>query len=238
MAAFGVHAHVGTTASPKSKTIALHVPSKNKDKSTNKHKKRKNHKDCNNKTMRQIEANDSDLPLSNNAFIPCHRQAVYLGQIISCDLKDDYHLRTRISKATQIFGALKQRLLGNNQVWRQVKRVVFEAMILPTLLDGIESCVVSQRLMDELTSAFHRMVRGALRITPYTQRKYKLTSETLLGRLGLHPLHYYVDLKVLGYAGHVERMDKTRMPKRIRDGQLLGPRKVGGQFKNHKSFVQ
>ena len=111
-------------------------------------------------------------------------------------------------------------------------------MILPTLLDVIESCVVSQGIMDEMTSAFHRMIRAALRITPYTQRKYKLSSEALLKRLDMAPLHHYIDMKVLGYAGHIERMCNMRMPKKIRDGVLPGPKKKGGQYKTHHTFLR
>ena len=60
----------------------------------------------------------------------------------------------------------------------------------------------------------------------------------LLDRIGLKPLHYYVDLKILGFAGHVERMGPERRPKRIRDGTLSGPKLSGGQYKTHHQTVE
>ena len=116
--------------------------------------------------------------------------------------------------------------------------MVFESMILPTLLDGIECCVVTQLALDELTTVYHRMVRASVHVSPYTQRKWKLTSEVLLERLDLHPLHHYVDMKVLGYAGHVERMGPERRPKRLRDCLLEGPKLSGGQYKTHHQTVE
>jgi hypothetical protein len=36
------------------------------------------------------------------------------------------------------------------------------------------------------------------------QRQNRITPDTMLLGLGLQPLHYYVDLKTLGFAGHIE----------------------------------
>ena len=95
------------------------------------------------------------------------------------------------------------------------------------MLDGIECCVISATTRNEMTSKYHQWVRSCCRVTPHTQRKYRLTSEHLLQRMKMQPLHYFIDLKQLGYAGHVQRMSKTRMPKRINDAHLEGPRKTG-----------
>jgi hypothetical protein len=46
-------------------------------------------------------------------------------------------------------------------------------------------------------------------------------------------LEYYLDWKVLGYAGHVERMDENRIPKQLRDAVPFGKKKVGGQSKSY-----
>ena len=92
--------------------------------------------------------------------------------------------------------------------------------------------------MDELTTTCHRMVRSALGISPGVQRVRRWTSEMMLRRLGLQPLHYYVDLKVLGFAGHMQRMPAHRLPQLIRDSTLPGKRKRGGQHKTHAKFLR
>ena len=106
-----------------------------------------------------------------------------------------------------------------------------ETMVLPTLLDGIECCAVTKKSMDDMGSMYLRFVRSALRITPHTQRKLRLSSEALLRKLGVKPLHYYLDWKVLGYAGHVERISPNLLTKTIRHSNLCGTRQVGRPFK-------
>jgi hypothetical protein len=144
----------------------------------------------------------------------------------------------RMSKATQLFGALRKNFLGSKDVWVKVKSRVSQSMMLPALLDGVGCCMLARVMMGELTTTCHRMVRSALGITPMLQRQNRITSDTMLLRLGLQPLHYCVDLKTLGFAGHIERMNSTRLPKLMRDSALPGPRKRGGQHKTHLKFVQ
>ena len=109
--------------------------------------------------------------------------------------------------------------------------------MLPTMLDGIECCALSKKGVEELTTVHHRMVRSSVHVTPFTQRKYKLTSEELLSRLGLHPLHHCIDLKILGCAGHIERMDERRLPRMLRDGDMVERNAPGGQHKSHAKTV-
>ena len=71
-------------------------------------------------------------------------------------------------------------------------------------------------------------------MTRHTQRKYRVTTEEMLERFGMQPLHYYLDWRILGYAGHVVRMDESRLPKIIRNTKLQGKRKAGAPRKTHK----
>jgi hypothetical protein len=74
-------------------------------------------------------------------------------------------------------------------VWRIVKAKIMTTMVIPTMLDGAECCTITARRMKEMESLYLRMVRSCLGVTTYTTRKYKMTNETLLGRLGVNPLH-------------------------------------------------
>jgi hypothetical protein len=160
------------------------------------------------------------------------REVKYLGHIISSNLTDDAHLQSRMGKAAQVFGALRPNLFARKEVWNIVKAQTLETMIIPTLLDGAECCAITTSTMMEMESLYLRFVRTCLRITPHTQRKYRLTSEVLLKRLGVKPLHYYLDMKMLAYAGHVARMPSHRLPKIVQTCVLQGPQRLGRPFKN------
>ena len=211
---FGLKIHVGTEDSPESKTVCIFFP--------------------HNETERKKQ-NTEPIQLTNGAFIPCVDKAVYLGQTITSNLSDATHISVRSSKGAQIFGALGPNLLRCGYVWKDVKRLIFESMIIPTMLDGVECCVLTAGMMDEMTTIYHRLIRSALHVTPFKQRKEKLTSEALLQRIGLHPLHHYVDLKTLAFAGHIQRMGKDRLPKIVRDGYLEGKSTPG---RGHKTLAQ
>jgi len=162
----------------------------------------------------------------------------YLGHIITSNLMDDAHLRSRMGKAAQVFGALRSNVFARREIWNVVKVQVLETMIIPTLLDGAECCAITANTMTEMESLYSRFVRTCLRITPYTQRKYRLTSEVLLRKLGIKPLHYYLDLKMLGYAGHVQRMRPDRLPKIIQNCDLQLPLRSGRKFKTVIDTIQ
>jgi hypothetical protein len=160
------------------------------------------------------------------------QEVKYLGHIITSGLTDEAHLHSRMGKAAQVFGALRPNLFARKEVWNVVKAKILESMIIPTLLDGTECCAISATTMSEMESLYLRFVRTSLRITPHSQRKYRLTSESLLKKLGVKPLHYYLDVKMLAYAGHVERMPPHRLPKIVQHCVLQGPQRLGRPIKN------
>jgi hypothetical protein len=61
----------------------------------------------------------------------------------------------------------------------------------------------------------------------YTTRKFQITNQMAHEKIGVGNLDYYLDLRVLGYAGHVERMGNERLPKILRDSYLELPQRKG-----------
>ena len=62
-----------------------------------------------------------------------------LGSMISSDLTDTPDITARIKAASQVFGALRQKVLGNSRVSALVKCRVYESAVLATLLHNSES---------------------------------------------------------------------------------------------------
>jgi hypothetical protein len=186
------------------------------------------------RSMHEIEVEEAPLVVHVDAekTINFVSSATYLGHVVTTDLLDNKHLQSRVSKASQVFGALGKDVFRNKKVWKSVKSKVLLSMIIPVLLDGVECCAVSAKMMAEMETSFHRFVRSCLHVTPFTQRQSRFTSENLLRKLGLQPLHYYMDLKILAYAGHVSRMPEYRMPKITTYGKLVENRRLGRPVKN------
>jgi hypothetical protein len=118
------------------------------------------------------------------------------------------------------------------------KKMVFEGMIIPTLLDGAEHWVVSADKKREPNTTFNSMVRSALRFTTCTTRKHRITSKELHGKVALENLDCYLDMRALGHAGHAQRMGPGRLSKQLRDSFLLRPQKRGRPHKTHNDQVR
>ncbi len=53
------------------------------------------------------------------------------------------------------------------------------------------------------------------RVTMLHTHAYRITSEGLQKRTGVFSLEHYLPSRTLLWAGHVSRMHKTRLPKRL-----------------------
>ena len=227
ISSFQVEVHKATTKEPKSKSVIIHFPATK---------------------QQELDMDKTPIQVNDNTQIHDDRQEqeyvnfvteyTYLGARITNTLRDDAEIRGRIGKATQMFGCLRKNLLASKDVNGEVKRTIFECMIVPTLLDGAEHWIVTAQMLQELQSAYNKMVRGALRLTTHTTRIHHITTEECHSKLHLHTLQHYLDWKVLAYAGHVQRMHTHRLPQLTRHAYTEGTKAVGGQRKTHDTQLK
>jgi hypothetical protein len=69
--------------------------------------------------------------------------SAHLGSYVHTELSDEEEMRTRTSKALGMFGCLRRHLLSSKDVWNEVKRKIVTGMLLPIVLDGAGTWVVS-----------------------------------------------------------------------------------------------
>jgi hypothetical protein len=217
MKTFKSRVHVATEENTMSKSIVVHYPANEED---------------------ILTTNKLWVNEDKTEWINFENGSPYLGSRIQASLKDDEEIRGRIKKASQMFGRLRKHLLGSKDTWKEVKRKVLIGMILPMLLDGAEHWVISANMLRELLSAYHIMIRGCARLSTFTTRKYRITTEEVLNMMGMEPLQYYIDWRILGYAGHVQRMPNSRLPKMMRDATIVGKGRIGAPPKSHKSQIR
>jgi hypothetical protein len=203
---------VASEANPVSKSVAVYIPAKSGGGQQH--------------TRIWVNAEETE-------WINYVNRSAYLGAYVTTDLKDEEEIRGRIQKALGMYGCLRKHLLASKDVWYTVKKKVLTGMILPIMLDGAESWVVSATAMKELRAAYNRIVRGCCRVSLYTTRKHRITSASLQARLGVGTLEHYLDWRILGYAGHVMRMADGRLPKLIMQGRIEGNGRVGAPPKTH-----
>jgi hypothetical protein len=169
--------------------------------------------------------------------------SIYLGSIIDSSLTSDADVNMRIESATSAFGALKN-VLTSLPVDLRVKGRIYNALLLSILFYGSEAWCLREDLFNRLRSFHNRCVHSMCRITMAHTMKHRITSKSLLERLGVGSFDSYYNRRLLRWAEHVARMPMDRMPRKFLTGWVEHARPVGcpkmtwGRTlnKEHKSY--
>ena len=93
--------------------------------------------------------------------------------------------------------------------------VAYETAVLSILLYGAESWCLTEHLYDRLRVFHARCLRCMCYVSLKHTREHRITTESLMLRLGVDAIDFYVARRQLGWAGHVCRMDFDRLPRRM-----------------------
>ena len=104
-----------------------------------------------------------------------------LGSTISNNGCFEDEIQRRMAKASASFGRLRQRLRNNHHVSMLVKGKMYRAIVLSTLLYGVEAWTVYRRQMKKLHAFMMRHLLSIMRITWMD----KVTNKEILERIGL-----------------------------------------------------
>ena len=155
----------------------------------------------------------------------------YLGSTISRDGSLDAEITARIAKATTAYARLNKRLWTNQNVRLNTKVSVYRAVVLTSLLYGCETWTPQRRHIKRLEKFHQCSLRKIARIRWF----HKVTNYEVLARCDISSIEsIIIDGARLRWAGHVVRMDNTRIPKALLYGRLAeGTSKRG----NHSTYL-
>ena len=105
-----------------------------------------------------------------------------------------------------------------------------ESGVLSVLLYGCESwCLTQKGMLTPLRNWHNKRIREMCRVTMHQVELHGITSVELQKRIGIWDLDYYVGRRTLQWVGHVVRMDKSRLPRRLLTAWVHEPRLEFGQ---------
>ena len=93
------------------------------------------------------------------------------------------------------------------------KKNAYEGLVLSILLYGCETWSLTKQQLNRLQMFHNRCVRAMCRVTMWHVREHRITQQSLESRIQLEPFQYYLARRRLRWAGHVSRMDFTRLPR-------------------------
>jgi len=140
----------------------------------------------------------------------------YLGSCLSsANLLED-ELSSCLAKASSAFGRLTQRVWNERGLKLDTKIAVYRAVVLSALLYGSESWTVYRRQVKMLEQFHQRHLRRILNI----RWQDRIPNVTVLQRAKLPSIETILLQTQLRWAGHVVRMEDSRIPKQLLFGVL------------------
>ena len=149
---------------------------------------------------------------------------VYLGSTLSRSANIDEEIAYRIARASASFGRLRDKVWDRRGLSIETKLKVYKAVVLPSLLYACETWTVYSRHAKQLNAFHMRCLRTILHI----KWQDKVPDTEVLQRAEMESIHATLMRSQLRWAGHVHRMDDSRLPKRLLYGELTqGKRSLG-----------
>ena len=159
----------------------------------------------------------------------------YLGSHISSNCHLDDELSYRVGQATRAYGRLSSKVFHNKNITLSTKIMVYNAVVLSSLLYGSETWTLYHHQTRMLESFHMRSLRRILGVS----WKQKVPNSEVLKRTSSVSLENILHRSHLRWLGHVIRMDDTRLPKQMLYGELSqGSRSVGRQLKRYRDESQ
>ena len=158
----------------------------------------------------------------------------YLGSTIQQDCSLDCEVNSRICKASTTFRSLSRVLWLQRKVRVSTKLRLFNSVILPTLLYGLETAVLLEPQIHRLESFTIRCLRTILGVSVWNKKRH-----TTIRKMAKQPrISTLLTQRRLRFLGHVSRMEDDRLPKQLLvSAPVGGKRQPGGQKKRWNDVV-
>ena len=174
------------------------------------------------------DADLSDISLGQEGvYIPVVDKFCYLGSWITRNGRDDVDVDARIVKAGAAFGALRKPVFRSLKISMHAKKLVYSRLVLPVLLYGSDIWCLTEKSLNKLRLFHARCIRAMCRVTLRHTRTHRITTGVLLERVGLPPIDNLVTVNLLRWAGHVMRMESSRLPRKLMTAWVREPRPRG-----------
>ena len=159
----------------------------------------------------------------------------YLGSVVNSSASLDNEIVNRISRASSAFGKLSTRLWKDRGISLKTKIAVYKAVVLTTLLYASESWTPYRNQIEQL-DVFHKR---CLRTICGFSLKDRVSNADLFSFCGISGIESFLIQSQLRWAGHVVRMDDSRIPKQLMYSQLdSGNRNVGRPWLRYKDKLK
>ena len=147
-------------------------------------------------------------------------QFKYFGSIIAANGGVEAYLGQRVNEGRRVSGALKG-VIKNGGLGMNVEEVLYEKVVGPTVLYGSELWGMKETERQKLNVFEMKCLRSMTGVSQLD----KVRNEVVSKRTGVRrKLAARVDMNVLRWSGHMERMDNENLLKKVMNIKVDGRR--------------
>lgn len=158
----------------------------------------------------------------------------YLGSIIENNGKIDKEINDRMGKTGRIYNMLKSTFLGKKEVPTKIKTEVVKKVVRPTIMYSSETWTLTEKHKSRLNAMEMRFLR---RIENKT-KKDRIRNDTYRHNLQMEPVTEKIGEGQLRWFGHVCRMPRDRITKRVYETRVPGKNKRGRPRKTWEEGIR
>lgn len=146
----------------------------------------------------------------NNINIETVTTFNYLGSIITNDGNIDTELASRMSRSNKLYYALKS-ILGKKEINKETKTKIYNTIILPTLTYASENWTIQKKHIGKLHAIEMKHLRKIAGKTKWDGVENKKIRDSIKQE----PITNKIKKRQLNWYGHMVRMDKNQIVKKI-----------------------
>lgn len=159
----------------------------------------------------------------------------YLGSILSARCTSEKDVENRIRAAHIAFGRLSHRVFRNKDLTLCTKLMVYQAVVISTLLYGCETWTMYRRDIKKLERFHQHKLRTIMNI----RWEDYITNVSVLEKAQLCSIEAFIIRHRLRWTGHIQRMNNSRLPRQILYSELsTGKRPRGAPLKRYKDQLK
>jgi hypothetical protein len=149
----------------------------------------------------------------------------YLGYMIEEKGTDEAECTRKVASGRRVGGAIKS-LVNAKNLSLECTRRLHESMLIPVLMYGSEVMVWCQKYRSRIQAVQMDNLRGVLGVRKTDRMRNEYIRELCGVEKGVIDR---INMSILRWFWHLERMDENRLVKRIYRGEVVGNRTVGRQ---------
>jgi hypothetical protein len=205
---FGLTIHTGSRSKKEdSKTEAIHFPISGEVSSA---------------------AATEDIEIDDDRFMSFCIKFKYLGTFFVPSLSDTADITKRISQARQLFGSMNKQLLGNKRISMDIRKRLYQAMVVNIALWGCESWALTKKNRAKLESFHHSCLRKMCGWTMWDIKEKRITNEETRRTAGNSPtMESMMEMRRCRWLSKLSAMKESRSPRKILGAWCTTPRKAG-----------